>query len=283
MPKLNQLGVTHLLIPLLLLAGIIGVVYLVTAGPLNLFPKASISGPTGPSTSFVLSPNANTVKVGDQVAVKIVIRSDVAATNLFAAKMQFPKDLLAVDRIDYTNSIIVNPNGLWIEQYFDNSTGEISLVAGYSDPGFQTNPSSAGAPMAVIYFKALKTGSATIAFTDDSAIYDNANNLNILSNKVNTTVSITTGGISVPVPPTTPKPTSTPSPTPKPSATPIPGTGDGNNNGKIDLGDVSVLLTDFNKTTGFRKAVDMNGDGKINTFDFALMRNLLIQKGVIKG
>ncbi len=41
MPKLNQRGVIHLLIPIILLVGIIGGVYLITAGPLKIFPKAS--------------------------------------------------------------------------------------------------------------------------------------------------------------------------------------------------------------------------------------------------
>lgn len=74
-------------------------------------------------------------------------------------------------------------------------------------------------------------------------------------------------------------------PKPKPSPTPpdTGNTGDGNKDGKIDLVDLSVLLSDFNKEKGFRVGVDLNGDGKINTFDFALMRNLLIEKGIIKG
>lgn len=44
MPKLNQRGVVHLLLPLILIAGIIGGVYLITSGnPLKLFSKASNS------------------------------------------------------------------------------------------------------------------------------------------------------------------------------------------------------------------------------------------------
>ena len=46
---------------------------------------------------------------------------------------------------------------------------------------------------------------------------------------------------------------------------------------------LTMLLSDFNKEQGFREPVDMNGDKKINTFDFALMRKTLLQNGVIKG
>lgn len=59
--------------------------------------------------------------------------------------------------------------------------------------------------------------------------------------------------------------------------------GDGNTDGKVNLIDMSVLLTDFNKEKSFREPIDMNGDGKINTFDFSLMRKQLIDLGVIKG
>ena len=62
-----------------------------------------------------------------------------------------------------------------------------------------------------------------------------------------------------------------------------PSTGDGNNDGNVNLIDLSILLSDFNKTGNIRNGIDMNGDGVINTFDFGLMRNLLVQKGVIRG
>jgi len=59
---------------------------------------------------------------------------------------------------------------------------------------------------------------------------------------------------------------------------PTVGTGDGNGNGQIDLGDMSVLLTAYNKPESYKVAVDLNGDGVVNTFDFFLMKTLLIQE-----
>lgn len=52
MPKVGERGIIHILGLLILLGGIIGGVYLVTAGPLKLFPRATsgpISGPVIPS------------------------------------------------------------------------------------------------------------------------------------------------------------------------------------------------------------------------------------------
>lgn len=82
----------------------------------------------------------------------------------------------------------------------------------------------------------------------------------------------------------TPSPSSVPSPSPtSPPSSPPPGQkGDGNTDGKINLTDMSVLLTDFNKEKGYREQIDMNDDKKINTFDFSLHRNLLVDLGVIK-
>ena len=365
MPKLSQRGAIQFIIPLILLLGIIGVVYLVTKGPLKIFPKASVSAPLTPTTAFVLSPNKSQYAVGEEVAVAIQVRSDIAATNLYAAKISYDPQVLQLGRVDVTSPFIKN----WVEQYWGDP-GKISLVGGVPTPGFQTNVEDK-ATMATLVFVALKPGSTTISFDADSAIYSNADNTNILVGKESVTLILSTG-VSPPVVPTpTPyvcsacdadinqdgpvtildfsilstcfnkKSTDTnkgvscnradinkdgvvtildfscladkfnklcsqgvretgpdapmdqatrrslqaqlESVTLTPVATPKPGTGDGNNDGKINLVDLSVLLSDFNKTAGFRKGVDLNGDGKINTFDFSLMRNLLIEKKVIKG
>lgn len=61
------------------------------------------------------------------------------------------------------------------------------------------------------------------------------------------------------------------------------GSGDGNNDGKVDFIDLSILLTDYNKNQGFRTGIDIKGDGVINAFDFALMKNLLIKAGLVKS
>ena len=61
------------------------------------------------------------------------------------------------------------------------------------------------------------------------------------------------------------------------------GPGDGNGDGKVDLIDLSVLLSDFNKTGAFRKGIDMNSDGIVNSIDFRLLRIILVQNGIIKN
>lgn len=58
--------------------------------------------------------------------------------------------------------------------------------------------------------------------------------------------------------------------------------GDGNGDGKLDLTDISTLLSFLNKQNAFPKSIDMNSDGKVNAVDFSLLRNLLVEKKVIK-
>lgn len=279
MSKLNQRGVIHLLLPLILLillGGIIAGVYLVTQGnPLKLFSRATVSGPISPQTSFTLRPFTGPREgssIGMEIPVVVEVRSDIDSANLFVAKINFDKNLLSVTSIkggtEDWPSFITN----WVEQFSDNATGQISLVGGVAAPGYQTNvnqPTFTSANgMATIFFKAKARGVANITFTGDSAIYRNLDNLNILGSKNNATLTI--------VDQVTPS-------APIPACTNTKGSGDGNGDGKVNLIDLSILLADFNKTSGFRKGIDLNGDCKINTLDFSLMRNLLIQNGVIKG
>lgn len=274
---MNQKGLAQIFLILILLAGLGLGVYLVQQKT-NIFPKASVSGPVSPTTSFELfsSKSELALNIGDEIAIQVLVRSDVAAANLFDAKINYDPQVLQLGRVDVTSPFVKN----WVEQYWAEP-GKISLVGGVPNPGFQTRVGDTAPTMATLYFTALKAGQTTISLEDASSIYSNADNTNILVSKNNLVLYISTGTVFSPSP--IPTPSITPSPTPLPSATPIPGTGDGNNDGRVNLVDLSVLLSDFNRETGFRLGIDLNGDGKINTFDFALMRNLLIEKKVIRG
>lgn len=59
--------------------------------------------------------------------------------------------------------------------------------------------------------------------------------------------------------------------------------GDGNHDGKVDLTDVSMILTNWNRTSGFAAELDINVDGVINTGDFSSALLILFSDGLIKG
>lgn len=73
MPKLiNQKGAIQfivLLVLLILLVGIFAAVYLVTSGPLKLFPKASVSKLVGPERGFTLKDIKTKVEKEEKVDV----------------------------------------------------------------------------------------------------------------------------------------------------------------------------------------------------------------------
>lgn len=342
--SLNQRGAIQFIILLILLAGVVTGVYLVQKTQI-LKPKASVSGPITPTTSFTLSPNTSIANIGGQVEVKVVVRSDIAAANLFNAKINFNKDILEVDKIGYLNTFISN----WVEQSIDNLGGTISLVGGVPNPGYQTTTGNEPGLMAVVYFKTLKTGTANIAFADASAIYSNADNIDILTFKDSIDLSIVSGGVPWSSP--TPTPTSTPTScsacaadiskngrvsavdyssavtcfsrgiSSKDGAGRVCLLSDIDQNGVIDQKDIdcitsqfgntcaanaiaspspspsvqiaiptqnlglkelSGLLSDFNKRTGYKLTSDLNLDKIVNSIDFSLMRDTLITNGVVK-
>jgi hypothetical protein len=57
--------------------------------------------------------------------------------------------------------------------------------------------------------------------------------------------------------------------------------GDANRDGKVDFVDLSILLSNWNKTSGFNDELDYNDDNVINTFDFAGLVQLLILNQLI--
>lgn len=436
--SLNQRGAIQFIILLILLAGIAVGVYLITSGPLKIFPRASVSSPVTPQTSFILNDSeaTKTKQVGSEFKIFIWARSDIEPANLFTAKLQYPPHLLEVVSIDKAGSFITS----WVEEYFDNDTGIISLIGGVPAPGLSTVPNNTQF-MASITFRAKNAGTAVVIFSDDSAIYSNANNIDILTVKEPLTLSL--GGSTVPPSPTSaPTPTSSIAPsttwnyqrdysgiqgqnnlyylayikssgtyaqvsfdgtnwrytgpgsdrnfliennktapsypshavirwvsprfgtvsingyfqrcctevgdfnnhpltfysvrkntsqvlwdqstegttkypysltntvsegdniefwvdanydsgwdgtyidfTISYSTTPITqpqASGDGNRDGIVNLADLSILLSNFNKTSGFPEPIDLNGDGRVNSIDYGLMLQILIQAGVIK-
>ena len=93
MDKSSQKGFAHIVIVLILIAGLAASLYLIR-NRTNWLPKAGGGGPPIPQTSFSLMPMKLNYNVGDDVAVNLSFRSDIAASNLFSAKISYDKNLL---------------------------------------------------------------------------------------------------------------------------------------------------------------------------------------------
>lgn len=167
---------------MVLLIGLASSVYLVQSSP-NFLPQAKHNQPVT-ETSLSLS-STSRVSVGKTLPVKVLIRSDIDAANLVAVKLKFPVNLLTVISITKDKTTIKT----WVEEYYDNQTGEISLIAAVPNPGFKTDVGK-NLTLATINFRAKAKGKTTISFLPDSAIYRNSDSLNILTTTRNLSFTV---------------------------------------------------------------------------------------------
>ncbi len=236
-----------------------------------------------PETSLNLT-SRSPINVGQEFAVTVLARSDIENSNLFVSKINFPTDLLEVVSIDDDLSFITS----WAEQFYDNQTGQISLVGGVPSPGFKSN--NVGSVMATINFKAKAPGTALVDLTTASQIFSNSNNQNIIQKTTDASIVITGTAVS-PSPNVSPSPIASPSASVSPSPVPSPSEscstmkGDGNADCVVNLTDLSIMLSNFSATNPVpagKQLLDFNDDNRINTFDFSRMADKLFQLGIIK-
>ncbi len=236
-----------------------------------------------PETSLNLT-SRSPINVGQEFAVTVLARSDIENSNLFVSKINFPTDLLEVVSIDDDLSFITS----WAEQFYDNQTGQISLVGGVPSPGFKSN--NVGSVMATINFKAKAPGTALVDLTTASQIFSNSNNQNIIQKTTDASIVITGTAVS-PSPNISPSPIASPSASVSPSPVPSPSEscstmkGDGNADCVVNLTDLSIMLSNFSATNPVpagKQLLDFNDDNRINTFDFSRMADKLFQLGIIK-
>lgn len=208
--------------------GIAGFLILLIAIPLAVYliqqqqifkPKAGGGTPppvSGPETSFSLMSSLeggpNFVPLGQKVRISVLVRSDIDAANLFAAKLTFPTNILEIEEIiaGENNNCTSRPGCLdsrpackipepaegwctsdggaffiknWVEKVYDNKAGTISLVGGVPNPGYTTTVGQPGGKMVEIVFKTKAIGDAYVDFDEGTAIYRNSDNNNILDIK----------------------------------------------------------------------------------------------------
>lgn len=274
-----QLGFAPILLVIILLLGLGAAVFLVQQS--QIFKSRAGGGPSGavtPQTSFILNAPNYPVNKGDSFSVAVYVRSDIDAANLFAAKLNYSQNLEVVS-INKTGSFIKT----WVEEYWDNDSGTASFVGGVPTPGLKTVVDQLDQKMIEIVFRPKGFGMASISFATDAAIYKDSDNTDILGPRASAGFPIVDYSTTVSPAPTT-RPISTITVTP--SVSPVKN-GDINTDGRVNLIDLSALFsrfnrTNFNGTTDAGKA-DLNSDGVVNSFDFSLMRNILITNGTIRS
>jgi len=161
-------------------------------------PLSSVSSSPAASTSpsptasgqrsayFLLEPvEGGSYPNGDEFIVNVNIWSQLLAANLFVSKISFDPTALEVVRLE-KGTILTS----WAEEFFNNQTGQISLVAGKPNPGLKTIEGD-DPLMAKIIFRAKKVGNTNIAVTAESRIFSNDDNTNILTQLLSAQIAIT--------------------------------------------------------------------------------------------
>lgn len=180
----------------LMLAAIPVGVYL-AQNPTNFLPRASTVQSSTPQTGFLVEMN-NEVPVGEgEIPVSIILRSDLEEANLFVANIRFDPSSYQVKKIltsDIVKDETVSSSTItkWIQKNFDNKKGEITLVGAVPNPGLKTSINQKTV-MATVILK--NTGSSQrliVEVSEQSAIFNNAQNRNIFLEKNNLIVDSST-------------------------------------------------------------------------------------------
>ena len=221
--------------------------------------------------------------VNQTFTATLIGHSDEEAANLFSAKINFPANLVEVESINTNDTFVTS----WAEKFYDNTTGQISLVGGIPNPGYKSEATESG-EMAIITFKAKAPGNALIDLTDQSQIFSNSTNQNILDSMTDDNVMIDCGAAANcvnPSPIASPSPSVSPSPVASPSVNCATLKGDGNGDCTVNLTDLSIMLSNFsavNPVPNGKQLLDFNDDNRINSVDFSRMADKLFQLGVVR-
>ncbi|MBI2022674.1 hypothetical protein HYS97_02410, partial [Candidatus Daviesbacteria bacterium] len=136
------------------------------------------SPPAYTQQALILDPPQKKVFLGETFPVKVLVRTDREEANLIATKITFPKDLLKVSSIKKDEIVIKQ----WVEEYFDNDRGEISLIGAVYNPPLKTDPAKP-LTFATINFTSKGEGIGEINFAEGSAIYSNETGNDTLINR----------------------------------------------------------------------------------------------------
>lgn len=182
----------------------------------NTYFAPEASAPLSPATgeeSFTFE--RMSTSSAQEVVVNILARSDRAPANLFASKIFFPAQKLALVRLATGSSQVKADSAKmiearWVDTTVNNQTGEVSLIGGVPNPGLQTEPGSLYV-LAQATFRIKAAGFAVLHFDPDSAIYFNQDNQQAAVRKNDLTLELA----APPLPASLPKSSSPPAPVAK--------------------------------------------------------------------
>ncbi|MCA9391868.1 hypothetical protein KC614_01520 [candidate division WWE3 bacterium] len=188
------------------------------------------------NATLTFSPQSTAVNTGETITATIFLNTDGVAVNRVLAKINYPSNLLTPQSMDTSNSFVE----LWYQNNLGSVPGQLILEGGVSGVGVNGSQLE----FAKINFITAAEGEAQVSFSTESAVYQQSDGSNILSEFSSATYTV---GTTTPTP-TTATPTTTPTPTSTAitSTTPTPTTSlpnSGNEQPTVILFLISASLT----------------------------------------
>ncbi len=187
---------------------------------------------------LVMMPRIGNFYVDDIINVSLFINASSQSINAATGKITFPLDKLEVINISKTDSIIT----LWAQEPMISSNllsnqSFITFSGGLPSPGF-IGPSGL---ITTISFKVKNEGNAIINIEDGEVLANDGYGTNILATTTPTILTLLKSKIKA----------------------------DFNEDNKIDLFDISILLSNWGVPKD--QKTDLDGDGKVDTRDLSII------------
>lgn len=181
-------------------------------------------------------PSMGSFNIGDIVNVSLLVNTTNQSINAVAGTVTFPQDKLEMASTSKTNSII----SLWVEEpSLNTASGTITFSGIVPSPGF----TGQSGQIINVSFKVKGSGAATIDVKDAQVLANDGLGTNILTEVVPSNLTL--------VSPISQKVV------------------DINGDGKVDLSDVSVLISHWGVAKGSR--FDLSGDGIVDIKDLSIL------------
>jgi hypothetical protein len=190
------------------------------------------------AAALLFAPTTGQFYIGDTVNIALVVNTLNQSINVVEGKITFPSDKLEAISISKTNSII----SLWAQEpvVSKNQNGFIAFSGGLPSPGFI---GTAGQIISVS-FKVKSEGEAVIGIEDAQVLANDGFGTNILGTTTPTHLALLKPEIKREI-------------------------ADVNEDGRVDLIDISILLTNWG--TPKNQGADLNGDGKVDARDLSTL------------
>ena len=149
------------------------------------------------TSKLLIYKGATPTNIGEENSFEIHVSSPTELVNLVSAQLSFSKDQFEVKSVEINKSVFKHE----IEKFFDNNTGQLSIITGVNSSGIKDSLSAPTTKVAEVRFKVKGVGIGKTNFESNSKVIRSSDNANILNHALIPTYTIT--NVS-----------STPSPTP---------------------------------------------------------------------